>query len=575
MKKRMPYGMANFEEVATGPYYYIDKTQYIEKLEQVNYPIFLRPRRFGKSLLTEMLRSYYDIKAKDRFQEIFGNLYIGKNPTGNQNQYFVLVLNFSGMDTFIEDNEQLLKEKFDRQLLNKFEFFLEYYKKEIDIDRDYIREFSNNFRHDSAGALDKIVGLIHSMEKKIYICIDEYDSLTNALAIRYRYSTKEDNIYLNILQKGGFFRTFFEVLKSSTQTAVQQIYITGILPITISDMKSGFNIATWITFNPRFTNMLGITSDEFDNFIEQVYCDYEITLDKQEVKSTIKRYYNGYRFLTGEKEVYNPMMTLYFLNYLINFNQYPPDLVDRNLRISYNQIAFLFGQNLGKATGIITQITDTKTFTLFTSLDVAFDMVDYKEGNYIPEGLYYSGILTYSEYSNQLQVPNLITYDFALQYFKEVNHYKTDNLAIGKWYGKYLIEGNVEALIDGFFREFIQAFPGDFFANVNESFYHGLFFHLLFNNTQRNAYEILPEFNLINGQVDIMFRSYPGAHVQRPISNLFELKRVAKGASDAEFQSMFNEGIAQMKSYLIGDYSNWEGVVVCFRGNLDYKMVIL
>jgi hypothetical protein len=292
MKKRMPYGIANFEEMATGPYYYIDKTQYIEKLEQVKYPVFLRPKRFGKSLLTEMLRWYYDIKAKDRFNEIFGNLYIGKNPTGNQNKYFFLSLDLSGMDTLVGSEEELKKHFYSR-IVSQFKQFLSHYKSIFAIDEIFIENFENKYIEDATSGLTEIFRLVNEQNSLIYLSIDEYDSLTNALAIRYRYSTGDDNMYLKILQKGGFFRTFFETLKSGIKTAFVQIYITGILPITISDMKSGFNVATWITFEHDFINMLGITNNEFDNLIDLVYTDYEITIPKQIVKETIKTYYNG------------------------------------------------------------------------------------------------------------------------------------------------------------------------------------------------------------------------------------------------------------------------------------------
>jgi len=189
--------------------------------------------------------------------------------------------------------------------------------------------------------------------------------------------------------------------------------------------------------------------------------------------------------------------------------------------------------------------------------------------------LYYAGILTNSEFSNVLNIPNLITYSFALQYFEKINKFEPYNLQTSRWIVKYLQTDDAKVLIDGFFRDLIQTFPGDFFANVNESFYHGLFFNLLFNNTRRHAYEVLPEFNVTNGQVDIMLRSYPNAHVQKHLKNLFELKRVPKKASEAEFENQFQEGIEQMKSYLIGEYADWQGVVVCFRGNLDYKIMIL
>jgi hypothetical protein len=575
MKKRMPYGIANFEEIATKPFYYIDKTHYIEKLELINFPVFLRPRRFGKSLFTEMLRWYYDIKAKDKFNQIFGNLNIGKNPTGNQNKYFFLSLDFSGMDTSTEGDENSLKRKFDSSIIVSLEGFLLYYKEYLQIDHSFINHFVETYRENATDGLKKIIEILRSTGEKLYITIDEYDSLTNALAIRYRYSSADDNMYLKILQKGGFFRSFFEALKLSVKTTIEQIYITGILPITISDLKSGFNIATWITFDLDFINMLGITNSEFDGLIDQVYLDYEITLPKQMVKETIKTYYNGYRFLPQSENVYNPMMTLYFLDYVMKRNQIPTNLLDRNLQISYNQIAFLFGQNKEEASKIMTQIADTKEFQIMSDLNISFDMIDFKEGRYIAEGLFYSGILTFSDYHSTLKIPNIVTYDFALDYFEKVNSYDSPRYEVNRWMVEYMDKGNVTALIEGFFRDIVQAFPGDFFANVNESFYHGLFFHILFNYTNKNFYEVLPEYNLTNGQVDIMLCTFPGAHVRYNLNDLFELKRVSKKATDQELQAEFDKGMVQMKTYLTGNFSAFRGVVVCFRGNKDFMMNLI
>ena len=570
MKRLIPYGLSNFERLITENNYYIDKTRYIEYLEKVNYPVFLRPRMFGKTLFTEMLKWYYDIKAKDRFNEIFGNLYIGKNPTGNQNKYFVLTLNFSGMDTFVGSEEEL-RLQFYRHLISQFKQFLTHYEQFFDINETYIRAFYTIYESNAVAAFDEILRLVNKANSKLYLCIDEYDSLTNALAIRYRYSTYDDNIYLNILQKGGFFRAFFEAIKSATQTAIHQVYITGILPITISDMKSGFNIATWITFAPNFINMLGITESEFDTLIQKIYTDYPITLDKQQIKATIKQYYNGYCFCQGFEQVYNPMMTLYFLDYVINYNQYPPYLLDRNIRIDYNQIAFLFGQNTDRAGEIMTKIIDKQTYNFFSTLDVAFDMIDYKEGRRITEGLFYSGILTYSNIPDVLKIPNLVTYTFTLDYFNQIKKFEVDNEKSAVWMEEYQHKTNVVALIEGFFKDVIQQFPGSFFSNVNESFYHGLFFQILFNSTTRNNFEVLPEYSLPNGRVDLMLRSFPGAKVMCELHDLFEIKCVAKNASDAKLLAKLKEAKSQMQDYLTGDYANWRGIAVCFRGNKDFK----
>ena len=569
LKRRIPYGISNFEEITSGKYYYIDKTQYIEKIETVNWPIFLRPKRFGKSLLTEMLKWYYDIKAKDKFEQIFGELYIGKHPTGNQNSYFVMMLNFSGMDTFV-GSEAELKQHFSRHIVSQFKKFLSYYSEILTIDKTYLSDYFNTYQYDATSGLIEVLRLVEGTGKKLYLCIDEYDSLTNALAIRYRYTDKKDNMYLKILQKGGFFRTFFEELKTATSSIIHQIYITGVLPITISDMKSGYNIATWITFSPEFANMLGITQNELDELLDTIYSDYQVTIDKSQLKETVKQYYNGYRTIKQTDDLYNPMMTLYFFDYVARYDKYPPDLNDKNTRIDYNQIAFLFGQNKDKRDSIIKDITENKQIIHLSNLDVSFDMSDYRDGKYITEGLFYSGILTHGKRHGQLTIPNIVTYDFALQYFEQIQEFEINSLQVNKWLYQYMINGDYKTLLQGFFDDVIYVFPGQFFANANESFYHGLLFHILFNNLKKDTHEILPEYNLPNGRVDIMVRSLPGADVDCEINDLFEVKQVPKNATDAQLKAKFEEGKKEMEQYLTGDYSGWRGIVIAFRGNKDY-----
>jgi len=160
MKRLLPYGSANFEEIATGNFYYIDKTMYIEKLENVKFPIFLRPRRFGKSLHTEMLRCYYDLKMKDRFNEIFGKLYIGKNPTGNQNKYFFLKLNFSGMFALSQMNENELKTSFDKHIAGSLSGFLSTYSTNFNLSTERINELKNEYKEDAAKAFSNFCNLV-------------------------------------------------------------------------------------------------------------------------------------------------------------------------------------------------------------------------------------------------------------------------------------------------------------------------------------------------------------------------------------------------------------------------------
>ena len=95
--RRIPYGVMNYEELIR-ECYFVDNTKYLHALEQVKTAVFLRPKRFGKSVWCSVLAHYYDINLKDRFQELFGATDIGRNPTPLANSFLVLRFNFSTIE---------------------------------------------------------------------------------------------------------------------------------------------------------------------------------------------------------------------------------------------------------------------------------------------------------------------------------------------------------------------------------------------------------------------------------------------------------------------------------------------
>ena len=318
--------------------------------------------------------------------------------------------------------------------------------------------------------------------------------------------------------------------------------------------------------------MLGFTYSEVENLINEIYNDYKLSTNKNKILNTLKQYYDGYKFGIKGEYLYNPTMTLYFLGSLINNDEYPDLMIDTNIRIDYHQIAYIFGNNTKRRDEIIQKITKDKTINFSSKLNVSFNMQNYKNGDYITEGLFYSGILTYGEYSSELKIPNLVTYEMAIDYFKKIKDFNLTGSDISDIVQDYQIEGDAESLIENFFRDTIQKFPGDFFKNANESFYHGLLFHILWNTFPKNVYEVLPEFNLPQGTADIILHSLPQARVRYELQDIFELKQVPKKATEAEFNQKFNEAKTQLQKYLTADYKKWRGIAVCFRGNKDYKI---
>jgi hypothetical protein len=573
MRKRLlSYGLSDFARIRRDNRYFVDKTEYIAKLETVQYPVFLRPRRFGKTVFTSMLRCYYDLKMADRFSELFDGLAIGKEPTGLQNSYYFIHFDFSGMNA--GESLEECRKCFSRKVFDTVYGFLQYYAETLLIDADRKKDFMDNGPDDAASALRLAVETVHLAGGRLFVAVDEYDSLTNAMAIKNRNVSKEDSEYQKALDKGGFFRAFFEELKASTVKCVEQIYITGILPVTISDMNSGFNIGSFINSRKSFVNMLGITESELLQLYDEITLDYEMPMDKSECLKLMKRYYDGYCFLPEEtKKVYNPMMTIYFLDSLIMEGTVPANLADTNLRTGFNQVSHVFGADLEKRDNIISLLTENGEIEFSENMDITFSMHSMADGRYALQGLYYMGILTWKgQGQNRLQVPNLVTYEMMLSYFEQVKNFLPIRNEMAAGFTVYRESGDLAAFCAPFFETAIKKFPGAFFKDANESFYRGLFFHILYDALEKNNYDIYSEFQMSRGQVDFYIRSHPQAKVPFKLNDLIEIKRVKAEATDAELEAKFQKAVSQVQARREAAYKGMRCWAICFRGNRDYKI---
>ena len=321
MVKRLPSGISDYERLITDNYYYVDKTLYIEKLE--NYPnpnvMLLRPRKFGKTLFTSTLENYYDVLKKDKFDALFSDTYIGKNPTSSKNRYYILKFNFAGIDT------------------NSIGSTIESFKQKVILSiNSFIEKYNINFFINSDLTSEALLGNIFEAfrfqkpNEKIYVIIDEYDHFANEL-LGFNVSGFKD-----LVSKNGKVRKWYEILKEGTESVVDRIFITGVAPITLDGMTSGFNIVSDITRDARFNEMMGFTKKELIEMMEH----QGITSEKiEELLPVMKENYDGYRFsLDAEEKMYNSNMTLYFLNQYVGLGKVPTELVDVNIASDYAKI---------------------------------------------------------------------------------------------------------------------------------------------------------------------------------------------------------------------------------------------
>ena len=303
--KSIPYGISDFKTIRNEGLYYVDKTAYIDRLETAGrFIFFVRPRRFGKSLFVDMLRCYYDLNEKDNFESLFGGLAVGHEPTENRNRYMVLTLDFSQVG---KGSEPTLDGKFGSYLATHLDAFAERYPDVYDAD------FLARFRASNTGVkFDMVIQKAKARGVPLYLIIDEYDNFTNALI---RSAGNEP--YKTITHGTGFYREWFKLFKGN----FDRIFMTGVSPVTMDDLTSGFNIATNISQDRRFNAMLGFSEVE----VLQIYRDFKgagefLEGEPEAIVKSIKPWYDGYCFSkekVGRESVFNSDMVLYHLKSMV------------------------------------------------------------------------------------------------------------------------------------------------------------------------------------------------------------------------------------------------------------------
>ena len=512
--KKLPYGISNYDELVEGNYYYVDKTKYIEKLESLAEKriMFLRPRKFGKTLFTSVLENYYDVNKKDKFEELFKETYIGKNPTEMKNSYYILRFNFSGINT---KDEETTMEGFKGKVTDSIQKFVNRYELDFYINPELSTE----------GLLNSLIVAFENQKQneKMYVIIDEYDHFANELL---GFQTES---FKNLVSKNGRVRKFYEILKEGTESVVDRIFITGVAPITLDSMTSGFNIITDLTRDPRFNEMMGFTEEELIKIMEE----QEIEEEKQEeLLPIMKESYDGYRFSIEVKEnnnLYNSNMCLYFLNSYISFGKIPEELVDVNIVSDYNKIGNML--KLCKNENRLEIIEKTVTGEgIGVNLVRQFNPeMDFREREMISL-LYYLGYLTIvgEDIGDPiLKVPNQVLKDIYAEYFLKILR-EEGNFEVYNDYNEIakevLKEGKVDKILN-LLKEYLENLSNRDYQNFSEK-YIKLMFYCMARSTKK--FIVKSELELGRGYCDILL--LPKDLDKGYYSIMIELKYLKKGS---------------------------------------------
>ena len=562
----IPYGRAYFRGIRMEGCLYVDKTRFLHALEQERFVFFIRPRRFGKTCWLSMLESYYDRNQADDFERVFGGLDIYREPTPNRGRYVVVRFNFS---TFGNDPANLERE------------FDEYCRRHV---RDAVEDHPDLFpdavvdRIQAAstinGQLDEL--FLHARRKEIplYILIDEYDNFASTIL-----AGAGAEAYHALTRGGGFYRSFFATLKAGTENgSVERLFVTGVSPITLDDVTSGFNIGVNLSLRPEFNEMLGFTEAEVRRIVES-YRDLGVfDQDVETALDIMREWYDGYRFAdTAENAIYNTDMVLHYLRHSLPNKRGPDSLIDANVRIDYGKLRHLLltGRKLNGNFDLLRAViaegrADSDIVETFPQARLT------RPENFLSL-MHYFGLLSIRDVTAgvpRLGIPNQtvrrLMYGYLRDAYDDVGVFSPNLVEFDRLTRRMALEGDWQPAIERLckavaehtgIRDFIQ---GEKILQGFLAAYLGASEYFVFHTEQE----------LAKGYADIVLEPLAARYPGMRYGFVIELKYLSRGREpEARVAAVADAAVAQLRGYLADgrlarQYPDVEfkGVALVFRG---------
>jgi hypothetical protein len=559
--KKIPYGLANYELLVQQNCYYVDKTTFLPLVEEAgNYLFFIRPRRFGKSLFLSVMEAYYDVFYKERFEEFFQGTWIYDHATDERGRYLVLSLNFSVVEPYPDKMET----SFHNHIQDAAVDFIHRYSDQLSANRDmdYFTE-KIKYSRSATDILSTLLLLCKGARQKLYVIIDEYDNFANTLL-----STVGEEAYRDLTHGPGFFRSFFNALKKGTGgtgAPISRSFITGVSPITMDDVTSGYNIGKNVTTEPGFNQLLGFTQDDVVEMIEYYRSKGLIKHPTDYLAEIMSQWYGHYRFSKkDEVTLFNPDMILYFLDNYMPGMELPDDLIDRNVRIDYGKLRHLIIADQDKtkpptANGNFSKLKEIiEEGSTSAKIVKGFPLEKLKDPENFKSLLFYLGLLTIrgpEKDKLRLQIPNetvkRLYYDYIEEAYRETGIFNldldryanlmTDMAYDGKWRpllefitGRMKESLSLRDLITG--EKSIQAF-----LNV----YLGL----------GDLFTIHGEKEMNKGYADIVMEPFLARYEGIKYTYILEIKYIKSGVSpgDEKVRQLKSEAEEQLENYSIDE----------------------
>ena len=512
---KFPYGLSDFATLIGEGYFYQDRTDRIPLLEETGRQlIFIRPRRFGKSLLLSVLEHYYDVNRAARFEALFGSLAIGQNPTPLHNQYFVMKWDFSLVKAQgeLREIEAALHQHINDRIAKFKTDYSAYLTLPIEIHPD-----------NSISSLESVLTATSVTAHKIYLLIDEYDNFANEVLM----ARQKD--YEALLYGEGLLKTIFKAVKAAASgRGLDRVFITGVSPVVLSDMTSGYNVGENIYLEAIFNDLCGFTEAEIAAVLARMAVEGR-AWSVAEAMDTMRTFYNGYRFSPKAREsIYNPTLSLYFLKYLKLHGEYPDPLLDENLAMDRNKLMYI--SRLPHGEDLLIKALSGNDVVTIPQLARRFGVQDMlnsvKDQPFMASLLYYFGILTWVGLTpfNEciLKVPNLVARSLYVERLRELwlPGYE-DQERIRSVSKQFCQRGELQPLCDFIERRYFPILSNRDYRWSNELLVKIAFMTLLFND---RLYMMVSETEVDHGYVDLSLIVRPDMRRFQALDLLLEFK---------------------------------------------------
>jgi hypothetical protein len=519
---KFPYGISDFRELVSKGYFYCDRTDRIPLLEASKSILFLRPRRFGKSLLLSMLANYYDVAKSDSFEKLFGNLLIGKNPTELHNKYFILEWDFSCVDP-VGTTSDIKKSLYDH-INDCIEDFTVYYK-------DYLKRDVKINPDNALSSIRSLITSIRLSDYPIYLMIDEYDNFANEVMMG-THDTKDK--YEALVYGDGLLKTLFKTIKASAgKSLFDRTFITGVSPVVMSDITSGYNIAKNIYLKPQFNDLCGFTEKEISNALKTI--EEECGFKKEEGAAALdimREYYNGYSFdYKALNNIYNPTLALYFFDSFYEDCEYPDKMLDSNLAVDEAKLEYISALPGGGQ--LLLDLLENDNQLTISELEERFGIkrmlnAKSKDFTFMASFLYYFGVLTMAGRSSRgkriLRVPNMLIQGLYVDRIREMLLPEPEDRDEGVLAAEKLFEeGDIKPVCEFIEQKYFKVFSNRDYISANELTIKTAFLTLLYNNI---LYIMDSEQEISRGYSDLTMIIRPDMRQYKILDILLEFKFV-------------------------------------------------